>query len=582
MGKKTSGESQSQLDELELVERIYKTALTPSGYDEFMDLWDKHVSASLAELETSKKENNGEPPDFPSENIRKHFEIGFHILEKIGRESPDSRFETDQDSMTGPVMLIDKNEKIVWYNGAADRHFPVGRQTSVRDIPFLANGEETVCAMVKKLEQTDQPVQVVQVTSRLTKQPFHLIARLKTERSGEKLICLSQAMSGWKKSIENLLGNTFSLTATEIAIARQLAEGHAIADIANSRNSSPATVRTQVKSIMSKTNTSRQIDLIRLLISMVSVLKEETATEENITSNTVIKLKGNRSMPVHQFGPENGTPVIFIHGMLDGCNMTTEIERQIAKNNIRLIAPERPCFGLSSCDPNNIESAPQRFAKDLKAVLDGLGIKKTVVMGHMAGAVFAFAAAARLKQHVIGVFNVAGAVPIVSHSQFSTMPTRQRLVAYSAKYAPKLMPFILRAGIRQLDAGQEGDFMTALYKNAPVDQATLKRRGVFNSISRGYHFTVLQGYRAFETDAWHVTRDWSRTVQDSSCPIMLIHGRHDKVVNIQSVERFAQKYNQRAKLIIDDTAGQLVLYNKPQQVFQHLDNFCKSILPDSC
>lgn len=57
--------------------------------------------------------------------------------------------------------------------------------------------------------------------------------------------------------------HVFGLTAAESDICKRLSEGLRIEDIADSRNVSPGTVRTQIKSLFDKTNSRTQVDLVR-------------------------------------------------------------------------------------------------------------------------------------------------------------------------------------------------------------------------------------------------------------------------------------------------------------------------------
>ncbi|MCC6006516.1 MAG: alpha/beta hydrolase, partial [Rhodobacteraceae bacterium] len=204
----------------------------------------------------------------------------------------------------------------------------------------------------------------------------------------------------------------------------------------------------------------------------------------------------------------------------------------------------------------------------LHHMLDRLGKERAVLLGHMAGALYAFAAAAQLRERALGIVNVAGTVPIVSVAQLASMSRRQRLVAYTARFAPAALPFVLRAGIRQLDFDGEHSFMTALYENSPLDLETCADPDVFRSIRRGYRFTVEQGHHAFETDGYLAVRNWSALAEASQVPVSLLHGRHDPVVNADSVSAFALRLGKRARLRLFDNCGQLVLYRQPERVFE--------------
>jgi DNA-binding CsgD family transcriptional regulator len=66
------------------------------------------------------------------------------------------------------------------------------------------------------------------------------------------------------------LMDLYSLTATEAKLATDLLLGKRVAEIARDRSVSIATVRAQVRAVLAKTETHRQLDLVRLLSQIAS------------------------------------------------------------------------------------------------------------------------------------------------------------------------------------------------------------------------------------------------------------------------------------------------------------------------
>jgi len=65
---------------------------------------------------------------------------------------------------------------------------------------------------------------------------------------------------------QEYLQQAYGLTRTEAQIAQLLLNGLAIMDVAAKRNTSIETARWQIKSLMQKTNTTSQAELMRLLM----------------------------------------------------------------------------------------------------------------------------------------------------------------------------------------------------------------------------------------------------------------------------------------------------------------------------
>jgi DNA-binding CsgD family transcriptional regulator len=72
------------------------------------------------------------------------------------------------------------------------------------------------------------------------------------------------------KDPTDFLKDLFSLTTAEIEVAVSLRAGLSLTEIAAARRVSIETVRSQIKSILQKTNTRRQGDLILLLTTLIT------------------------------------------------------------------------------------------------------------------------------------------------------------------------------------------------------------------------------------------------------------------------------------------------------------------------
>lgn len=68
----------------------------------------------------------------------------------------------------------------------------------------------------------------------------------------------------------DLLCGLFDLTPAEDRVARAFAEGHSVESAAGALGVSQETIRSQLKSVMAKTGTTRQAELARLLAGTTS------------------------------------------------------------------------------------------------------------------------------------------------------------------------------------------------------------------------------------------------------------------------------------------------------------------------
>lgn len=555
----------------DLIESIYRIALEPQTYDSFMGHWDEFILGQIAKLNTLHVETNALDAALSETEIANHFAIAMQLLEQAGR--PDAQTTTETIRSSIPQLVFSRTGMLVWHNNAALTLFDIGQSATLDDFTLSETHRAEVVALLSG--QSSTATVLTRMTPANNGKPLPMAFQLSNASAHERLFIANQVRQSWPENTGELLSSGFGLSASEVDICALLVEGQNIAEISETRNSALGTVRTQMKSILRKADCSGQVELVSLLHATMR-LAEQDAPRHVPTAKTPdkvlnIQLK-NRIMPVEIFGDPDGTPVIFFHGMLDGNVMTKELRSLIDLHGFRLISPRRPAFGTAAPDETGtISNAPHRFAQDIETMLDIIGVKRPILLGHMAGAIYAYATAAHLGNRIRGIVSVAGGVPLTSASQFASMSVRQRVVALTARYTPRILPFVIRAGISQLDNDGERQFLHSLYQNSPNDLRILADLEIRDIVISGYHFTTAQGHRAFEIDSYQVVRDWTPTISESHQQIELLHGASDPVVSIASVEAFQKRLSNRARLTRFDDSGQLVLYHQPQAVVSALE-----------
>jgi pimeloyl-ACP methyl ester carboxylesterase len=210
-------------------------------------------------------------------------------------------------------------------------------------------------------------------------------------------------------------------------------------------------------------------------------------------------------------------------------------------------------------------------------VLDQFGIERCPVVGHLAGSVYAFAAAGRLGSRINHIVSISGGVPILSIDHFADIAPRQRTFSYTARFAPQLLPMLVRTGVALIDRGGFRNIVEAMHHASPIDLATASNPEIFELISQGYRFTVSQGHSAFVIDAHHVVRDWSEYVDGCDQPVTLLHGAHDPVVPIKAVRNFATRLGARAQLVELSEHGQLLLHSAPASVLELFERLLNTV-----
>ncbi len=567
----------------QLIAEIYEVVLKPERYDHFMALWEEHISGAIDEFTPLQ---TGDFPVGKSVNdpeLEAHFQRAYLILEKLGREAKEittPREYTDQKSE--PAFFVTIGGQIVDENEAARQM--LGDISRLDELHQLIDGWDCrkLHTMQLGLDRPDLAEQIHVFQFRTSQnrvagnshEQLFLAKPMRFSHNQPVLLGIYAIGVDWNEGLEALLSDAFALTTSELQVGKGLCAGKSLGEIARERGRSVHTLRAQVKSMLRKTATGSQADLVRIMVTLASFGQGQGSGSANdqkrleTGTQILVQVEGNRNMPVHQIGPVDGRPVLFLHGMLDGIAICRSVASLLKRRNIKLIAPVRPSFS-NSPPAYRIETAPEEFADDLRHILDHLEIATVPVIGHMAGSVYAFAAAAALPDRISGILNISGGVPIRSMRQLSSMSARQRVVAWTARFAPALLPAILRTGISQIDRGNETDFMNALYAKGSCDRNVVADLDVRAAIHAGYQFAIAQGHRAFEVDSRHVTRDWSTYLEHVQQRTILAHGVFDPTVTIGSVRKFAGRHA-NIELEEHDDAGQLLFYQKPKEIISTL------------
>jgi len=120
-------------------------------------------------------------------------------------------------------------------------------------------------------------------------------------------------------------------------------------------------------------------------------------------------LRDGRRLSLAQWGPRDGVPVVYAHGLLGSKLRGREaVESVLHALHIRWIVPYRPGFGASDPHPGRV---PLDYTADLEEVVDRLGLARVGIVGVSAGTPYALGAALALPERVERVALVGGIAP---------------------------------------------------------------------------------------------------------------------------------------------------------------------------
>lgn len=119
--------------------------------------------------------------------------------------------------------------------------------------------------------------------------------------------------------------------------------------------------------------------------------------QKSAPEDKTIPLSDGRRLGYAEYGVPNGIPVLFFHGMPGSSYIHADMAVIAAQRDIRLIAVDRPGYGLS--DPHPGRTLPD-WADDIAALTDRLGIGQFSIVGFSGGSPYALACASRFPTRI--------------------------------------------------------------------------------------------------------------------------------------------------------------------------------------
>ena len=195
-----------------------------------------------------------------------------------------ARAEAALEHAFAAVFVLDAARRVVYMNRSGEAMASSGDGVMLRRNRIIAaNASQQsklkaliACAISGAQASASQAGGAIALERRIGRRPlFVRVVPLRIDLtsgqtpSGHALLLVTDP-DGALEDPTHLLKSLFSLTTAEIAVATNLRAGLTLAEIASARRVSLETIRSQVKSLLQKTNTRRQSDLILLLTTLIT------------------------------------------------------------------------------------------------------------------------------------------------------------------------------------------------------------------------------------------------------------------------------------------------------------------------
>ena len=559
-------------DVSDIIDRIYDVAVDPVRFEEMLDRWE----ARLAAQRRAADQGGGEAGDA---ELEPHLRRAATVLSQVFRDEGDRRGPLD--SQVTAAFTVGPEIGILAANAIAGEALMAQAGSGLDSLPLDAADIAVLQSAVRKvLRTTDAAPALLRFNLSDSDRSivFH-VSRLAGDNGAQALVRATEL--GWPEHLTQALRDAFQLSAAEAEIVRALAEGKSLKTIADTRQRSLATVRTQVSAILAKTETHSQTELVRITLGLMDVVDSAARGSAKPASPHLadipyrtLTLPDGRRYDWIEFGSPAGRPLLFLPSDYGFVRWPARAEQAAARQNIRVIVPVRAGFGKSSSQPA-VRNYTDATVADLRLLLAHLSVESCAVIALAADIRFAVALANAHPGLVRGIFGCTADLPILHIRQYERMHKWHRFALANARYAPRILPFMLKAGaalawrmgkeafFRRVNADSPGDL--AAFADPEIKEAILAGSVVSLSADHSAHDAMAR--ESIDSEI-----NWADRLRACTVPIRLLQGADDPQATPETVREWADAFPQ-IEIELVENAGQLLFFQLWPRVLAEVERF---------
>jgi len=246
--------------------------------------------------------------------------------------------------------------------------------------------------------------------------------------------------------------------------------------------------------------------------------------------NQTLRLSDGRQLGYAEYGDPDGFPVLYCHGFPASRLEGRLTEATANRNRIRIIAADRPGYGLSDYQGlRNLSDWPN----DIEQLLVRLDIQQAALLGVSGGGPFALAVLAKLPQYIRAASLVCPLGQVCLARLLKAMRAPARFGFSSARHAPWLMHFVYGGLIGPLMRFYPVGTLALLRVGMPsADRLILAQPDIKEVICASITEALSNGTRAALRDFLIYANPWDFDLTQIRQQITIWHGSADETVPI--------------------------------------------------
>lgn len=544
-------EENDRLDEssLAIIEAGYRSIRQPEAFDDLIDAWRSRIEEVAADSNKT----------LLTPTLSRHCEELVKVLDSVSDPLLLSEHDSYLRKFPGPAMVVSADGTVLAINqGAADRFgLAVGQRSAFAFVdPLSRSALEDLRLACRQQGNLRRAILQANSDTKLE----YLDAQLITVNSSNSLV-IGVRMLGydWSRDVHDLLMAAFGLSEAEAEVVGLLYQNADLERVAELRGTSTRTVRTQLHQVFEKTNTTGQVELVRM-VSLVCAQEGRDVSpiaewRDPLNREAGFFGKSGRWISYSWMGAEDGTPAILCHGPITGHVLRPELIARLEQANIKLFSVIRPGFGHSTIDEQS--PAHEAGADAICELADHLGLEGVVGVALVNGIIpLAFASARRpgLFTQLLGIGSTIPITPGI----IDDLPPVQRTLFRLARQSEIAFEMFVQTGYRAVLASGPEYILARMYADSPADQRVLQNSDIFALLKASTAMILTQGHKAFLRDMQMSSIDFGPALRKCA-PVRMLVGGHDPVYHPEQVKNFAEKTG--IEVVHIEDAGQMVYHS---------------------
>jgi pimeloyl-ACP methyl ester carboxylesterase len=280
----------------------------------------------------------------------------------------------------------------------------------------------------------------------------------------------------------------------------------------------------------------------------------------------VLRLSDGRRLGYADYGDRHGAPVMFFHGTPGSRRVARWADLIARRRGIRLIAPDRPGFGLSDFQPGRTLGA---WPRDVAELADALRLERFAVAGVSGGGPYVAACAWRLPDRLSHAGIISGMGPIDDPALMAALPRPYRTGFALVRRLPGVARAAFGLGMLGLRRAP-GCVLASIAASLPeTDRVIFAQPRVQALLLDDAREALRHGPRGAALELSLLSRPWDVRLDQIRMPVRLWHGEADAQVPVVIARRLAAALpNCRARFL--PNAGHL-------WVLDHLDEILATL-----